>query len=456
MPFKNETILVTGGTGSFGQAFVRKTLRDCSPKKVIVFSRDEMKQWEMAKAFGNDPRLRFFVGDVRDQRRLNRAFDGVDCVIHAAAMKIVPCAEYNPFECIKTNVEGAMNIIDCALDHGVKRVVALSTDKACNPVNLYGATKLCSDKLFVAANAYAGARDIRFSVVRYGNVMGSRGSIIPLFRSLAQSGEIPITDERMTRFMITLEQGVELVWFATQNAVGGEIYVKKIPSMRVVDIAKAIAPSAKIAIIGIRPGEKLHEVMISEEDARTTVEFDDHYVILPQIDLLDGRFSIYKNARPCTEGFSYSSDKNTDWMSADALRTWISENYDNPNARPKPTSAVENPSAYLCETIISEVLETLPPATPEFLLARSAVSHLKHSENSEALDVLQSILSHTKDAAPELYLAKAVAELRLGRSKEAYLSLVRLLEKHEDHVKARKLLAGIGEQLGAQHVLDFS
>jgi UDP-N-acetylglucosamine 4,6-dehydratase/5-epimerase len=320
---KNQTILVTGGTGSFGQKFVKMTLTKYNPKKIIVYSRDEMKQWDMAQRFNHDGRLRFFIGDVRDKERLSRACDGVDFIVHAAALKIIPTAEYNPFECVKTNIGGAMNVIECALDRGVKRVVALSTDKACNPINLYGATKLCSDKLFVAGNSYAGSHDTRFAVVRYGNVMGSRGSVIPFFRSIATAGEFPITDERMTRFMITLEQGVELVWLALENCVGGEIYVKKIPSMKVVDIAKAINPKAKIKIVGIRPGEKLHEQMISIEDARYSYEYESYFKILPQIHEWSIDPIRIGDGKPCLEGFCYSSGNNDSWMTPEQLQEWI-------------------------------------------------------------------------------------------------------------------------------------
>jgi UDP-N-acetylglucosamine 4,6-dehydratase (inverting) len=280
---KNSSILITGGTGSFGNTFVPMTLAKYNPKRLVIFSRDEMKQWEMAQKYQGDPRVVFVIGDVRDKDRLSRALDGIDYVVHAAATKIVPTAEYNPFECVKTNVDGAMNVIDACIDRGIKRAVALSTDKASNPINLYGATKLASDKLFVAGNGYAGMHDTRFSVVRYGNVMGSRGSVIPFFQSLAETNELPITDERMTRFMITLEQGVELVWHAFEDMQGGEIYVKKIPSMNILDIAKAVNPSAKLKFIGIRPGEKLHEQMISAEDANYTYEYKDHFKILPTI-----------------------------------------------------------------------------------------------------------------------------------------------------------------------------
>ncbi len=282
---RDSTILVTGGTGSFGNMFVPMTLEKYDPAKIIIYSRDEMKQWEMAKKFEGDPRVRFFIGDVRDKDRLYRALDGVDYVVHAAATKIVPTAEYNPFECVKTNINGAMNLIDACIDKGVKRTVALSTDKASSPVNLYGATKLASDKLFVAGNSYAGSHETRFSVVRYGNVMGSRGSVIPFFMSIRDKGVLPITDERMTRFMISLEHAVELVWHAFDDMEGGEIYVKKIPSMKVTDLASTIAPQAELEFIGIRPGEKLHEQMISEEDSLYTYEYTSHFKILPTPDV---------------------------------------------------------------------------------------------------------------------------------------------------------------------------
>jgi UDP-N-acetylglucosamine 4,6-dehydratase len=318
-----KSILITGGTGSFGHAFVPQTLSQFNPRKLVIFSRDEMKQWEMAKLYGTDPRVRFFIGDVRDKDRLHRALDGIDYVVHAAATKIVPTAEYNPFECVKTNINGAMNLIDACIDQGVKRVVALSTDKACSPANLYGATKLASDKLFVAGNSYAGDHDTRFSVVRYGNVMGSRGSVIPFFLSQAETGTLPITDQRMTRFMITLEQGVNLVWHAFQDMVGGEIYVKKIPSMKVVDTARAVAPGALHRIIGIRPGEKLHEQMISQEDAHHTYEYADYYKILPAIHQWSEDANRIKDGRKVPEGFTYASDTNTDWMDVKSLQDWI-------------------------------------------------------------------------------------------------------------------------------------
>jgi UDP-N-acetylglucosamine 4,6-dehydratase len=322
----NQTILVTGGTGSFGNTFVPMTLERFNPKKIIIYSRDEMKQWDMAKKFKDDPRVRFFIGDVRDRERLYRAMDGVDYVVHAAATKIVPTAEYNPFECVKTNVQGAMNLIDACIDKKVKRVVALSTDKASSPVNLYGATKLASDKLFVAGNSYAGGHDTRFSVVRYGNVMGSRGSVIPFFMSIKDGGVLPITDERMTRFMITLEQGVELVWHAFEDMEGGEIYVKKIPSMKVVDLAKALAPQARLEIVGIRPGEKLHEQMIGAEDSFYTYEYPEHYKILPAIHNWSEDQARINGGVKVPEGFVYASDNNKEWMSPEDLRGWIARN----------------------------------------------------------------------------------------------------------------------------------
>lgn len=322
-----KSILITGGTGSFGHAFVPMTLARHNPSRLVIFSRDEMKQWEMAKLFQNDPRVRFFIGDVRDGNRLHRALDGIDYVVHAAATKIVPTAEYNPFECIKTNVNGAMNVIDACINQNVKGAIALSTDKASSPANLYGASKLASDKLFVASNAYSGLHNTRFSVVRYGNVMGSRGSIIPFFLSLMDRPHLPITDIRMTRFMISLEQAVELVWHAFEDMEGGEIYVKKIPSMTITDIAKAVKPDAEFDIIGIRPGEKLHEQMISTEDSFSTFEYSDYYKILPAINGWCEDKNRIKDGRKVPEGFVYTSDKNTEWKSVAALQEWITENY---------------------------------------------------------------------------------------------------------------------------------
>jgi len=326
--FNDKSILITGGTGSFGHAFVPMTLAKYNPRRVVIYSRDEMKQWEMAKLYDNDDRVRFFIGDVRDKSRLARALNGIDFVVHAAATKIVPTAEYNPFECVKTNVSGAMNLIDACIDQGVKRVVALSTDKASSPSNLYGATKLVSDKLFIAGNSYSGSDDTRFAVVRYGNVMGSRGSVIPFFLSIAEKGILPVTDKRMTRFMIMLEQGVDLVWCALNDMVGGEIYVKKIPSMNIVDIAHAVVPNARHEVIGIRPGEKLHEQMIGPEDAPHTYEYSDHYKILPAIHNWSQDPVRINGGRKVASDFTYCSDNNTDWMSTDILRTWIEQNQD--------------------------------------------------------------------------------------------------------------------------------
>lgn len=324
---KNSSILLTGGTGSFGHSFVPLTLKKYNPHKLVIFSRDEMKQWEMAKIYGVDSRVRFFIGDIRDKERLSRALNGIDYVVHAAATKIVPTAEYNPFECVKTNVFGAMNLIDAAIDSGVKRVVALSTDKASSPINLYGATKLTSDKLFIAGNSYSGQSKTRFSVVRYGNVMGSRGSVIPFFVDHIKEGYLPITDPRMTRFMMPLEDGVRLVWHALDDMVGGETYVKKIPSINLMDIAKAVAPELPRKIIGIRPGEKLHEQMIGSEDAPYTIEYADFYKILPAIYAWNLDPMRIKNGTPVGDDFIYSSDSNSEWMSVKYLQDWIKENY---------------------------------------------------------------------------------------------------------------------------------
>lgn len=285
-----------------------------------------MKQWDMAKKYADDNRVRFFIGDVRDRERLYRALDGIDYVVHAAATKIVPTAEYNPFECVKTNINGAMNLIDACVDRGIKRIVALSTDKASSPVNLYGATKLVSDKLFVSGNSYAGGHDSRFAVVRYGNVMGSRGSVIPYFMSIKEKGTLPITDPRMTRFMISLEQGVELVWHAFEDMQGGEVYVKKIPSMKISDIGRAVSPDAKQEVVGIRPGEKLHEQMISAEDSLYTYEYPEHFKILPAIHNWSSDPFRIKDGVKVPEGFVYASDNNSDWMSVPQLQRWIEAN----------------------------------------------------------------------------------------------------------------------------------
>ena len=323
---ENQTILITGGTGSFGKTFVPMTLEKYNPKKIIIFSRDEMKQWDMSMRFKEDPRVKFVIGDIRDKERLSRALDGVDYVVHAAATKIVPTAEYNPFECVKTNINGAMNLIDACIDSGVKRVVALSTDKASNPINLYGATKLASDKLFVAGNSNDQEHNTIFSVVRYGNVMGSRGSVIPFFMSIRDKGILPITDPRMTRFMITLEEGVKLVWHAFEDMLGGEIYVKKIPSMNILDIAKAVSPTAEFKTIGIRPGEKLHEQMIGFEDAPNTFEYEEHFKILPSIHNWSKDPLRIKNGTQVAPDFIYSSESNKEWMTLKDLNAWIEEN----------------------------------------------------------------------------------------------------------------------------------
>ena len=324
---EKSSILITGGTGSFGKAFVPLTLKKYNPRRLVIFSRDEMKQWEMAKIYKDDPRVRFFIGDVRDKDRLHRALSNIDYVVHAAATKIVPTAEYNPFECIKTNVNGAMNLIEACIDQGVKRVVALSTDKASSPINLYGATKLASDKLFVASNSsYAGGHKTSFAVARYGNVMGSRGSVIPFFLSIKNNGLIPLTDKRMTRFMITLDEGVKLVWHVFKDMVGGEIYVKKIPSMKVTHIAQVIAPDAKQKIIGIRAGEKLHEEMISREDSNSCYEYSDYFKILPQINNWNKDKKRIKRGKKVIDGFVYNSENNSKWMTKTELKKWIYKN----------------------------------------------------------------------------------------------------------------------------------
>ncbi|HVW20867.1 MAG TPA: UDP-N-acetylglucosamine 4,6-dehydratase (inverting) [Opitutaceae bacterium] len=326
---KGKTVLITGGTGSFGRFFVRVLLRSSAVKKVIVFSRDELKQFEMQQELGNEPRIRFFIGDVRDRDRLYRAFEKVDYVVHAAALKQVPAAEYNPLEAIKTNVIGAQNVIDAAIDRGVSRVVALSTDKAAAPINLYGATKLCSDKLFVAANNFRGDHDIRFSVVRYGNVMGSRGSVIPFFLERRRTGVLPVTDERMTRFSIPLREGVDLVLQTLGQMWGGEIFVPRIPSYRVTDVAAAVGPECKQTVVGIRPGEKLHEEMITETDGLSCLKFSDYFTILPAVPLWDADeyCRAFQGARAAA-GFSYSSDKNTEWLSIEQIRRLIVEHVD--------------------------------------------------------------------------------------------------------------------------------
>jgi len=324
-PIDGKSVLVTGGTGSFGKRCIETILRHHRPGRVVVFSRDELKQHEMRSrppfdTLGEDT-IRYFVGNVRDRSRLMQAFRGVDVVIHAAALKQVPACEYNPFEAIKTNVIGAENVIDVAIERGVERVVALSTDKACNPVNLYGATKLCSDKLFVAGNSYAGGSPTRFSVVRYGNVVGSRGSVVPFFLRKRHEGKLPITHPEMTRFWITLDQGVQLVLKSLERMSGGEIYVPKIPSMRITDLAQAVAPDVEQVVVGVRPGEKLHEMMISRDDARHTREFDDHYVIEPDFVWWEKRPRL--EGKACAEDFQYSSEINTSWLNHDELRAMV-------------------------------------------------------------------------------------------------------------------------------------
>lgn len=328
---KEYSILVTGGTGSFGQKFIETILtRHPEVIRVVVFSRDEHKQFEMAQRFSSSdyPQIRYFIGDIRDESRLQRAMDGIDIVIHTAALKHVPTAEYNPFEVIKTNIIGGQNVINACLDKGVKKVVALSTDKAAGPINLYGATKLCSDKLFIAANNIKGKRDIAFSVVRYGNVMGSRGSVIPFFLEKRKSGLLPITDERMTRFNITLEEGVELVLKTLNTMEGGEIYVPKIPSYRIMDVAQAIGPECRKEFIGIRPGEKVHEEMITETDGLSSYEFEDHFVIAPTIKFSGKGNPENKGGRKCPEGFKYNSGTNEEWLTVEDLRKLIKEHID--------------------------------------------------------------------------------------------------------------------------------
>jgi UDP-N-acetylglucosamine 4,6-dehydratase len=320
----DKNILVTGGTGSFGKKFTEIVLKKYKPRRLIIFSRDELKQYEMAQVFPKEkyPCLRYFIGDVRDKERLHRAFQGIDYIIHAAAMKQVPAAEYNPFEAVKTNILGAQNVIDVAIDRKIKRVVALSTDKAANPVNLYGATKLCSDKLFVAGNSYVGRNQTCLSVVRYGNVVGSRGSVIPFFKECTKNGVLPITDPRMTRFWITLEKGVTFVLESLEHMVGGEIFVPKLPSMNIMDLAKAIGQNCKTEIVGIRPGEKLHEIMVPRDDALNTVEYETFYLIKPGFQFFERRFC-ENGCKKVPDNFEYNSGTNTRWLTVDEMKAMI-------------------------------------------------------------------------------------------------------------------------------------
>jgi len=318
----NKTILITGGTGSFGKKATEIILKRYKPKKLIIFSRDELKQFDMAQQFKESEEIRYFIGDVRDKERLHRAFHGVDIVLHAAALKQVPAAEYNPFEAVKTNIIGAENVINVAIDQGVKKVIALSTDKAANPINLYGSTKLCSDKLFIAGNSYVGRDHSVFSVVRYGNVVGSRGSVIPFFLKQKEKGVLPITDSQMTRFWITLEQGVDFVLNCLEQMVGGELFVPKIPSMNIMDLAKAIAPECKTEIVGVRPGEKLHEVMVTRDDARRTLEYKDHYVVQPDFQFWRSRFKC-NGGNPLPEDFEYNSETNPWILTIDEMREML-------------------------------------------------------------------------------------------------------------------------------------
>ena len=364
MSFTGKSVLVTGGTGSFGRAFVKHTLKHDRPRRLIVFSRDELKQSEMQQdpAF-QAPCMRYFIGDVRSAERLRRALAGVDVVVHAAAMKQVPAAEYNPIEAINTNVFGAQNVIDACLDEGVSQVIALSTDKAACPISLYGATKLCSDKLFVAANRYGGG-STRFSVVRYGNVLGSRGSVIPLFLEKRKTGVLPVTDPNMTRFWITLESGVAFVLNSLDRMVGGEIFVPKIPSMRMVELAQTLAPEAEIKFVGIRPGEKLHEVMVPADEARSTVEMKDHFIILPHHPWPE--LNVWRErGRPCPAGFAYASDTNTDWLQPEALKTLVDDMYPPPSGVPTGVHREAEPSLANNERMIDGAATAATPVVSQ-------------------------------------------------------------------------------------------
>ncbi|HOP02333.1 MAG TPA: UDP-N-acetylglucosamine 4,6-dehydratase (inverting) [Flexilinea sp.] len=330
MDWTDKVVLITGGTGSFGKKFIQVMLKEYHPEKIIIYSRDELKQYEMQNSGINDPRLRYFIGDVRDLDRMKRAFQGVDIVVHAAALKQVPACEYNPFEAVKTNILGTENVIDAALDMGVKKVLAISTDKAVNPVNLYGVTKLAAEKLVIQSNSYAGGRETRLSCVRYGNVVGSRGSVVPVFLKQRASGRLTVTDERMTRFWISLEQGVHFVIRCIEQMHGGEVFVPKIPSMKVKDLAAAVAPEAEIAYTGIRPGEKLHEVLISEDEARNTVEFDDMFIVQPSGTTWFGR-DWEKSGKKLPDDYHYSSNNNNEWLDLEGIKKMIApfmESYD--------------------------------------------------------------------------------------------------------------------------------
>ena len=442
----NSAILITGGTGSFGREFIYRTLQEYSPRKIVVFSRDEMKQWDMAKDFRGDDRLRFFIGDVRDKDRLRRACEGIDYIVHAAALKIVPTAEYNPFEYIKTNVLGAMNVIDCALDCGVKKVVALSTDKASNPINLYGATKLCSDKLFVSGNVYTGIhRKTSFSVVRYGNVMGSRGSVIPFFKSLAQGQDIPITDNRMTRFMITLDQAVELVFDAFRDSKGGEIFVPKIPSMKITDIASVIRPMSKLVHIGIRPGEKLHEQMIGKEDARSTFEFTKYYKIMPQIEIQYDYDSGSQYGKRCQEDFEYTSDTNSEWMKPEELQNWLNICYDEQRSVRSNASITHSKQITDTNNTSTTIIENSAlENTASIKLAASAFDYINSGKYEEALTLIEG----SKLMQDELLFPKAVAFSRLGRNLEALQVLISILAKDPTDVRVRRLFVDISREIG--------
>jgi UDP-N-acetylglucosamine 4,6-dehydratase/5-epimerase len=441
----NSTILITGGTGSFGREFINRTLAEYSPNKIVIFSRDEMKQWEMSKDFKGEGRLRFFIGDVRDKDRLYRACNGIDYIVHAAALKIVPTAEYNPFEYIKTNILGAMNVIDCALDCGVKKVIALSTDKASNPINLYGATKLCSDKLFVSGNVYSGNNhQTSFSVVRYGNVMGSRGSVIPFFSSIPAGQDIPITDDRMTRFMITLDQAVDLVFTAFRDSIGGEIFVPKIPSMRVVDIAKVVRPTSKLVHIGIRPGEKIHEQMIGKEDAKNTFEHENYYKIIPQIEMPYEFEAEKPYAKRCQDDFEYTSDKNSEWMTEKELSFWLKEEKNKVRTHRMPPIAMPDHSKIISSSL---TLITQDETVDESNILRTvakALELINSAKYQEALEIISTITSENH----EVLFPKAIAHARLGCYYESLQVLITILKKEPQHTLARRLFSDVTKEIG--------